>query len=97
MATFAIGGQAENRANVEYGRAGDVSLQLDMHVPDGPGPFPAVILVHGGAWVTGDRKANVAPLLGPLTDAGFAWFSISYRLVNNIPGTLGQIKPLPLF
>jgi alpha-L-fucosidase 2 len=55
---------------------------MDAHVPEGDGPFPAVVIVHGGAWVTGDRKRSVEPLFKPLTDAGFAWFSISYRLAN---------------
>jgi acetyl esterase/lipase len=38
--------------------------------------------VHGGAWVTGDRRASVQPLFAPLAASGFAWFSISYRLAN---------------
>ena len=94
MATFAISGYSLNRENVEYGRAGDISLRLDMHLPQGEGPFPAVILVHGGAWVTGDRKLNVAPVLKPLTDANFAWFSISYRLVNDLGSTLGSDRTM---
>ena len=36
--------------DVEYGRAGDVSLRLDACTPPGPGPFPVAILVHGGGW-----------------------------------------------
>ena len=56
-------------------------LLLDLHVPDGPGPFPAAILVHGGGFDTGTRSGgNVRPLFEPLADAGFAWFSIDYRL-----------------
>jgi alpha-L-fucosidase 2 len=43
-----------------------------------------VIIVHGGGWVAGDRRTTVAPLFQPLTDAGFAWFSISYRLATNV-------------
>ena len=39
-------------------------------------------LVVGG-WVRGDKRLDVAPLLGPLTDAGFAWFSIEYRLTTD--------------
>jgi len=70
--------------DVEFSRPSGYSLQLDAHVPDGDGPFPAAILVHGGAWVSGDRKRAVAPLFQPLSDAGFAWFSISYRLANPI-------------
>jgi len=57
---------------------------MDAHIPEGHGPFPAVIIVHGGAWVSGDRRANVHPLFQPLQDAGFAWFSISYRLATDI-------------
>jgi alpha-L-fucosidase 2 len=69
--------------NVEYARVGGTSLRLDAHVPPGTGPFPAVIIVHGGGWIGGHREHNVAPLFGPLTGAGFAWFSISYRLATD--------------
>lgn len=68
------------RENIEYANLGDVSLRLDAHVPPGPGPHPAAIIVHGGGWVGGDRRLSVQPLFAPLEQAGFAWFSISYRL-----------------
>ena len=70
--------------DVEYGQAGGTTLFFDGYVPPGPGPFPAVILVHGGGWVTGDKRASVQPLFQPLEQAGFAWFSISYRLATDI-------------
>ena len=70
-------------SNIEYGRAGSTSLRLDVRLPAGKGPFPAVILVHGGGWIRGDRAWNMAPLFDPLTDAGFASFSISYRLATD--------------
>src|SRR5581483_1006984 len=79
-----LNARAELRENIEYGQAGGVSLRLDAEIPRGAGPFPAAIIVHGGAWVTGDRRWNVQPLFRPLTDAGFAWFSISYRLADNV-------------
>ena len=75
---------AEDLKDVEYARAGKVSLRFDAHIPNGAGPFAAVILVHGGAWVMGDKTNNVQPLIQPLTDAGFAWFSISYRLAGDV-------------
>src|SRR3954453_6741055 len=75
---------AETKHDIEYGRVGDISLQMDSHVPEGKGPFPAIILVHGGAWGRGDRQWNVQPLFRPLENANFAWFSISYRLANDI-------------
>ena len=70
----------ENRKDVEFARPGVKPLLLDLHVPDGPGPFPAAILVHGGGFDEGSRSTNVRPLFDPLSDAGFAWFSIDYRL-----------------
>ncbi|HZU24604.1 MAG TPA: alpha/beta hydrolase [Bryobacteraceae bacterium] len=76
--------RAELRQNIEYGRAAGVSLRLDASIPPGPGPFPAAIIVHGGGWVSGDRHYSVQPLFRPLASAGFAWFSISYRLANNV-------------
>lgn len=66
--------------DVEYDKTNGVSLTLDAHIPDGPGPFPAAILVHGGGWVAGDKQQYITYIFQPLTDAGFAWFSINYRL-----------------
>jgi len=70
-------------SDVEYAHPKGISLLMDGYVPGDKGPYPAVILVHGGAWVAGDRKRSVEPLFEPLTKAGFAWFSISYRLANS--------------
>src|SRR5271170_3724376 len=69
-----------DKKDVEYSRPGGKPLLLDLHVPDGPGPFAAAILIHGGGFDEGSKSTNVRPLFEPLTDAGFAWFSIDYRL-----------------
>ncbi len=69
-----------DQKNVEYARPDGKPVLLDMHIPDGPGPFPAAILVHGGGFDEGSKSTNVKPLFEPLADAGFAWFSIDYRL-----------------
>ncbi len=62
------------------GDAARPDLKLDAWIPDGPGPFPVVILVHGGGWEAGDKVTYLTPLFEPLARAGFAWFSIDYRL-----------------
>ncbi len=72
---------ARNLQNVEYAAPAGRSLTMDGYVPDGTGPYPAAILVHGGAWVKGD-KGSIRPLFAPLEQAGFAWFSIDYRLAD---------------
>ena len=69
-----------DQGDVEYGRPGGKPLLLDLHVPDGPGPFPAAILIHGGGFDEGSKSTNVRELFDPLASAGFAWFSIDYRL-----------------
>lgn len=79
---------AELRRDVEYGQAGGERLLLDASVPEGAGPFPVAILVHGGGWSAGDKAgsdkpgngADVTPWFEPLTAAKFTWFSINYRL-----------------
>lgn len=57
---------------------------MDACVPDDGAKAPAVIIVHGGGWVRGNRQWDVAPLFEPLSDAGFAWFSIDYRLATDV-------------
>src|ERR1017187_3930099 len=71
---------AVDQKDVEYGRPGGHPLLLDLHIPDGTGPFPAAILIHGGGFDEGSKSTNVRPLFEPLTNAGFAWFSIDYRM-----------------
>lgn len=70
--------------NIEYSQAAGVPLYMDAVIPEGSGPFPAAIIVHGGGWVRGDRRTYVTPLFSPLTQAGIAWFSIDYRLSEHI-------------
>lgn len=79
--------RAEFRPDIEYGRAGDVSLLLDAHIPDTPGPHPIAILIHGGGWSRGDKRiaaegdnSDISPWFGAFSEAGFTWFSINYRL-----------------
>ncbi len=69
-----------DRQDVEFAHPGGTPLYVDLHVPDGAGPFPAAILIHGGGFDQGSRKTNVRPLFAPLAGAGFAWFSIDYRM-----------------
>lgn len=76
----ALPSAALDQKDVEYANRNGKALLLDLHVPDGAGPFPAAILVHGGGFDEGSKSTNVRPLFQPLGDAGFAWFSMDYRL-----------------
>ncbi len=70
--------------DIVYSRPAGTDLLMDAALPESAVPTPAAIIVHGGGWVRGDRRVDVRPLFSPLSDAGLAWFSISYRLVTDI-------------
>jgi alpha-L-fucosidase 2 len=85
LALFALSAQAAMVAavvtkDIEYVRRGDQPLLLDASIPDGPGPFAAVVLVHGGGFAGGNKTMYITPIFAPLTEAKFAWFTIDYRL-----------------
>jgi alpha-L-fucosidase 2 len=71
---------AIDQKDVEYTRPDGKPVLLDLHVPDGPGPFPAAILIHGGGFDEGSKSTNVRPLFDVLANEGYAWFSIDYRM-----------------
>jgi acetyl esterase len=76
----ALSAAAMDQKDVEYSRPDGKPLLLDVHIPDGEGPFAAAILVHGGGFDSGTKSTLISPVFEPLSNAGFAWFSIDYRL-----------------
>jgi len=60
-------------------------LGATILTPEGAGPFPAVVLVHGGAW-TGGSPSDVSSLAAYLVSEGFLVISPRYKLSQNTPG-----------
>jgi acetyl esterase/lipase len=85
---------AELRSDIEYAQVDGESLKLDDSVPDGAGPFPVVLLVHGGGWSRGNKSEGMGPLVNPLTAGNFTWFSIDYRLApaHPWPACIGDVR-----
>jgi acetyl esterase/lipase len=56
--------------------------KLDVYLPrtDGDEPRPAIVHVHGGAWMVGSRKEQGVPLLGHLAANGWVGFNADYKL-----------------
>src|SRR6476660_3963488 len=54
-------------------------LSADVYRPHGPGPFPGMLVVHGGAWRMGAR-ADFATLAHGLAERGYTAVAIDYRL-----------------
>ncbi|MCB1126380.1 MAG: alpha/beta hydrolase [Verrucomicrobiae bacterium] len=63
--------------NAAYVPDGHERQKLDLFVPEGDGPFPVLIWIHGGAWL-GGSKENCPAL--PYLNRGFAVASLNYRL-----------------
>jgi len=65
---------------------GPDEIDADIEVPSGEGPFPAVVLVHGGGWITGDPSI-MRPLARHLNGNGFLTINTRYALsALGIPG-----------
>ena len=57
----------------------------DLYLPAGAGPFPVLILIHGGCWQAAYDLAHVSPLADALRRRGLAVWSIEYRRIGH-PG-----------
>ncbi len=75
--------------NVRYtsndpGQPRTPSLKLDVYMPlDDPAPGelrPAVLQIHGGAWVLGSKNEQGIPLLNHLASCGWVGFNVDYQL-----------------
>jgi acetyl esterase len=65
--------------DVEYRRDAAGGLLARYYRPQGNGPFPAVLEVHGGAWTSGDRLNNT--VIGEyLAENGIVVLSIDFRM-----------------
>jgi acetyl esterase/lipase len=68
--------------DVEYGKAGQTPLKLDILRSRAAAqkPRPAIVYVHGGAWCMGDKSEGIGELK-PLVETGdYVGFTIDYRL-----------------
>jgi acetyl esterase/lipase len=55
---------------------------LDIYAPETNGSWPVLVMIHGGAWVEGDKSNYNNTYYKPpfFTGQGFVYLSINYRL-----------------
>jgi acetyl esterase len=70
--------------DLEYRRDPIRTLMARVYQPQGEGPFPALLDVHGGAWNDQDRTAN-APVDERLAASGILVVAIDVRLAREAP------------
>jgi acetyl esterase/lipase len=100
----------QTSSNITYGQgpvqngSSTKSLKLDVYRPvQGSTPLPAqtpaIVLVHGGGFVSGD-KTDMAPLAQEYASLGYVVVSINYRMYgdlppNSSPGPADNFTPPP--
>lgn len=75
---------------------GEDPLQFgELRLPEGEGPFPVVIVIHGGCWLAEYDLGYMSAFADALTSAGVATWSIEYRRVGDAgggwPGTFQDV------
>ncbi|MGA7732268.1 MAG: alpha/beta hydrolase [Chloroflexia bacterium] len=81
--------------DVTYCTAGGVALKMDVYPPTvkGNGPVPVVMYVHGGGWVSGDKR-EIGLGAADLNALGFLVVSVNYRLApeHKWPAQIEDVK-----
>ncbi len=77
-------GRIRKIRNLTYRRVAGREMKLDVTLPRADAAprqlRPAVLQVHGGAWIIGDKREQGLPLLKYLAERGWVGFNANYRL-----------------
>jgi arylformamidase len=78
--TLIVPKDAQQKADVSYGS--DPSQTMDVYIPQHPNHAPVVFMVHGGAWLWGDKRHSrvVNNKAARWIPKGYIFVSVNYRL-----------------
>ena len=85
----------ESRLDVPYGGGPHGNLCVDLYLPTGAGAHPALLCLHGGAWMRGSQRQYES--WGPfLAERGYAVIAVDYRLSSEVspawPGVWDDVR-----
>ena len=83
---FATSARADMKVvkDILFDTQNGIELKGDMYTPDGNGPFPSILFIHGGGFVGGSKDgADIARLITFFVDNGYAVFNANYRLFKD--------------
>jgi acetyl esterase/lipase len=67
----------------------------ELYLPEGPGPFPGVVLLHGGYWTAMWDRRQILPVVVDLLSLGIAVYNVDYRRIGEEgggwPGTFADV------
>ncbi|MCF4101073.1 pectinesterase family protein [Gillisia sp. M10.2A] len=73
-------GKIKTLENVVYKTVSGKDLKADVYIPDtGAEKYPAVLLIHGGGWLTGSKE-NQRVMAQHLANNGYVAVTATYRL-----------------
>jgi acetyl esterase/lipase len=70
----------DERLDVVYDERFGEDTLMDVYLPEGDGPHPGVMFIHGGAWIAGDR-GEYTQAAKRMSRAGYVAATIEYRLL----------------
>jgi acetyl esterase/lipase len=81
MGQTALSAEVFIEEGITYGNGEGTELKLDLARPEGEGPFPAIVFIHGGGWYQGNRQGYKAAIK-EAAERGYVAATISYRLMK---------------
>jgi acetyl esterase/lipase len=81
------------RRDLVYSHRPDGDLKLDFIAPQGQGPFPLVVCIHGGGWHIGSKGGHHR-MMRLLADHGYAAATVQYRLApkHKFPAQIDDVQ-----
>ena len=80
-------------ARIQYGD--DERRFGDLRLPQGPGPHPVAVVIHGGCWRSEYDLMHISPVSAALTKAGIATWTLEFRRIGDVgggwPGTFADV------
>lgn len=80
--------------NVAYASQSEAQI-CDIYLPEGEGPFPVIVVVHGGGFAFGAQNmAIVQPIFAAAVEHGYAVVSVDYRKSGEaaFPAAVADVK-----
>lgn len=79
--------------NVVYDSPGGTKVHMDLYKPSHAGDRPAVVVIHGGGWMSGERK-DMAQFCDRLAERGYVVANVQYRLApkHKWPAMLDDVQ-----
>lgn len=83
----------ETLFDVAYCTMDGLPQKMDLYFPEAGGPWPALVYVHGGSWMHGD-KSEAGLFARTMTAQGYLVVSLNYRLYPGaqFPAMIQDVK-----